>query len=216
MQYKIEVALDAELIERRGERRARLRALSICGLDRRAAFVAFTVLCGTPRLSTQRQDRIDLDERSAWQRGNADCGTCRIELRELVRHDFIDAREMREVCEIHGELHCEIEPASRFIGDGLQIVEHAIDLGIDAVNKLHGRGSNPICPDKYTVSPLRIACEYFRLPAVQRRYRWLASRDLRLVRRGELRYHEACNSGIQSHPAAAVIPSDEFRLHRQI
>src|SRR6476659_1742019 len=83
----------------------------ICGLDRRAAFVAFTVLRGTPRLSTQRQDRIDLDERSAWQRGNADCGTCRIRLREVVRHNLIDAPEMREVCEIHRELHCEIEPA---------------------------------------------------------------------------------------------------------
>jgi len=111
----------------------------ICGLDRRAAFVAFTDLCGTPRLSAQGQDRIDLDERSAWQRGNADCRTCRIRLREVLRHDFIDAREMCEVCEIHGELHGVIEPASRFIGDGLQIVEHAMDLCIDAVNKLHGR-----------------------------------------------------------------------------
>src|ERR1700675_3784211 len=92
----------------------------------------------TPRSSRQIQHRIDFNERAARQAGDADRRARGMRLLKVRGHDFVDAREMREIGQVYGKFHRVVEAAAGLRRHRLQIPEYTIDLRLDAIGELHG------------------------------------------------------------------------------
>ena len=62
-----------------------------------------------PSRLTPHQYRLDLDPCAARQLADADCGTRRIRLLEILRHNVIEPGKMRQVRQEHRDFHCIVE-----------------------------------------------------------------------------------------------------------
>src|SRR5262249_41659389 len=58
----------------------------------------------------------------------------------------VDARKVRQIREVHRELHDVVERSSAGFGDGLQVGEDAVYLLLDAFDELTARGIEPDLP----------------------------------------------------------------------
>jgi hypothetical protein len=74
------------------------------------------------------RNRIHFDERASRQCGNTDRRARRIRLREVLRHDFIDRREVPQIGQVYAQADDIVQRSARCLGHGRQIPEYTIDL----------------------------------------------------------------------------------------
>src|SRR5262249_38256652 len=75
--------------------------------------------------------------------GDPDRGARGIWLFHVLRHDLVDAREVREIGEIDRHPHGVLEPEPGRGGDRGEVAEHAMGLRVDALDHLHRRRIQP-------------------------------------------------------------------------
>ena len=86
----------------------------------------------------EHHDSVDFDLRAARQLGYADGGPRRVRRCEIVRHDFVYAREVRHRRQVYGEFYevSKLPPAAA--ATARKILEHLMDLGVDVrADELH-------------------------------------------------------------------------------
>src|SRR5450830_1726803 len=76
--------------------------------------------------------------RAAWQGGNADGGTGRVRLLEVLAHDLVDLGEVAQVGEEDVQLDDVLERTAGGFGHGLQVFEDLYGLGFEAFHQFHG------------------------------------------------------------------------------
>ncbi len=89
-------------------------------------------------LSIDNQDAIGLDQRVARQAGDADGRAGRIGLAEVLGHDLVELGEVTEIGKVDIQLDHVGQAAAGGLGDRLEVLEYAVNLGLDALDHLHG------------------------------------------------------------------------------
>lgn len=75
--------------------------------------------------------RVDLHLRATRERGDADGDAGGVGLAEARGHRLVHLREVREVREVDRDPHHVVETAACLAAHGLEVVEDAIDLGLE-------------------------------------------------------------------------------------